>query len=376
MSARSVVSTVTQVSINELRKAIPIYGKEITVIVQSEPGCGKSSLLAMLAEDNGDAWRSPKDDGTDKVRDDKYDYVYVDAPCKDVMDLGSYIPVHGTKKLEFYFSSLFKLDSPKPKVIMLDEVMKAPKMLQVMFTRLMLERMVSDKPLPDGSMLFATSNNQRDGLGDGMLAHAGNRVMIVSMKKPNNKEWNLWASENNISRVIRTWVAMNPNCLASYLDGGQENNPYIFNPDKPALSFCSPRSLAKCDVTVRNADKLGNNMTKAGLAGTIGESAANMMASFIMLEKEIVSTMDVISDPMGVAMPEKPAALFMMMFSAVDDIETQDDLTAFMKFIKRAKHEELQSIFFTLLYNNKRTVSIAKNNAEVKKWAADNLELL
>jgi hypothetical protein len=376
MSARSVVSNTVQVTINELRKAIPIYGKDLTVVVQSEPGCGKSSLLAMIAEDNGDVWRSPHDDGSDKIKDDMYDYVYVDCPCKDVMDLGSYIPVHATKKLEFYFSDLFKLDSPKPKVIMLDEVMKAPKMLQVMFTRLMLERMVSDKPLPKGSILLATSNNQRDGLGDSMLAHAGNRVMIVSMKKPDHKAWGLWATENKIARSIRAWVAMNPQCLASYLDGGQENNPYIFNPDKPALSFCSPRSLAKCDVIVRNASRVGHNMTKAALAGTIGQSAAEMMAAFITLENEVISTMDVVSDPMGVAVPEKPAALFMMMFSAIDDLETQDDLTAFMKFVKRAKHAEMQDIFFTLLFNNKRTMPIAKNNSEIKDWAIKNLELL
>ena len=69
--------------------------------------------------------------------------------------------------------TIFKLDSKKPKVILLDEFMKAPKLLQVIFTRLMLERTVGDTPLPEGSMVFATSNNQSDGLGDGMLAHAG-----------------------------------------------------------------------------------------------------------------------------------------------------------------------------------------------------------
>ena len=48
------VQTVDTVSINELRKIIPLIATEITPVIQSEPGCGKTSLLAMIAEDNGD----------------------------------------------------------------------------------------------------------------------------------------------------------------------------------------------------------------------------------------------------------------------------------------------------------------------------------
>ena len=55
------VQFVNTVSINELRKVIPLIGSEITPVIQSEPGCGKTSLLSMIAADNGDTWRSPKD---------------------------------------------------------------------------------------------------------------------------------------------------------------------------------------------------------------------------------------------------------------------------------------------------------------------------
>ena len=44
---------VNSVSINELRKMIPLVASELTVVIQSEPGCGKTSLLSMIAEDNG-----------------------------------------------------------------------------------------------------------------------------------------------------------------------------------------------------------------------------------------------------------------------------------------------------------------------------------
>lgn len=351
------------ISLTEARKAIPIIGPTLTPIIKGEPGCGKSTLLKMLEEDYGD----------------KYDYIYVDCPVKDIGDTVMSIPDNDRTRLKQVVSDLFMLDSPKPKIIMLDEFMKTPKLLQTMWTRLMLERCVGDNDLkkthPD-SIVMATSNNASDGVGDTMLAHAGNRVCIYNLRKPTANEWLPWAGENNVSTEIRACVAMFPNMLASYLDGGQEDNPYIFNPSRKMLSFVTPRSLAKADVIVRNRDKLGANLTQASLAGTIGAAAAEKMAAFLALANELVSIKDVISDPDNVRMPEKPAALFMMMFNAVDTIETQDQLAAFMKFVNRINSSEVQSVFFTMVMQNKRTAKIAILNEQIKTWVRGNYELM
>ena len=139
------------VSIDELRKLIPTISKQdskypnrhITPIIQSEAGCGKTSLLNMLKEDLGE---------------DKYDFIYVDCPVMDYSDVQMTIPNHETKALIPYTGSIWMMDSDKPKVILLDEFMKAPKMLQVMFTRLMLERTIGDRALPDGSIVLILMN--------------------------------------------------------------------------------------------------------------------------------------------------------------------------------------------------------------------------
>jgi len=350
----------TAISINECAKLISAIGATNTIVIQSEPGCGKTSILKMLQEEHGD----------------KYHYVYVDCPVTDTADVGMRIPNHATGKLEYYLSSLFPMDG-KPLMIMLDEFMKSPKMMQVMWTRLMLERMVGDHPLPDGSTVFATSNNESDGLGDTMLAHAANRVVRVKMRKANVPEWTTWAGENGIHPLIRAWVTMNPRALASYSDGGQEENPFILRPGKAGpLSFVSLRSLAKSDPIIRNKDVLGPVVTKAALAGTIGAAAAESMAAFLSMEKELFSVRTVIKDPEGTPVPEKLAALFMMMFNAVDVIETQDELSDFMRYVNRIPSSEVQAVFFTMLLQTKRTVRIAKNNEQIKAWAAKNFDLM
>ena len=277
------------------------------------------------------------------------------------------IPVHATKTLEYYVSSLFCLDSPKPKMILLDEALKAPKLMQIIYTRLMLERMVGDVPLTRGSVIFASSNNVSDGVGDSVMAHVGNRVCIVPMSKPTMNDWLEWAGhpQTMISRIVRSFVGMFPRCLASYKDSGQEDNPYIFKPNNGVVSFVSPRSLAKCDVIVRNRDILGENATKVALAGTIGASAAGDMMAFLSVEKSLASMEEILASPTTVAMPNATAAQLMLMFQAVDTVKTQDELSNFMVFVERMNSSEVQSIFFTMMCRNPKGMKLARYNQKI-----------
>lgn len=364
-------NTLPMVDIDECKKLIRTIGDKASVMIISEPGVGKSSILKALAEDFGDKWRSPKDE----YPEDKYDYIYVDCPNKELMDVAASIPNHQSKTLEYYVSSLFKLDNGKPKVIMLDEMLKAPKMMQVLFTRLVLERFVGDKALPEGSFLFITSNNATDGVGDSMLAHVGNRIVKVHMAKPTALQWSQWATANNISSSIRTWVVMNPRVMASYIDGDQDDNEFIFKPSSTVKQFASPRSLAMADPIVRNSDILGENTTLAALCGTIGEAAARSLTATMRLEKNIAKYEDIIADPLGAVCPQEDvAALLMTMFQGVDRIDSHDELSKFMTWVERVKREEVQSIFFTLMMRMK--IKLAGQNDKIRQWAKTNLELM
>lgn len=366
------INTVPLMTIADLRRAIPVITPSLTMVIQSEPGCGKTSLLAMVAEDMGDHWRKPGDD----YPDDRYDYIYVDCPVKDMQDIGMVVPNHEKQSLEYYVASLFKMGSGKPKFIFLDELLKAPKMLQVIFTRLMLERMIGDVPLPKGSMVAATSNNASDGVGDTMLAHAGNRVCRVEMKKPDHDEWGLWAAENNIHRSIRTFVALTPRCLNSYRDGGQENNEFIFKPNMGTLSFVSPRSLAKSDVIVRNRDVFGPQATQAMLAGTIGAAAAAQMSALMAMDKSLDDVKDIVRDPDNISVPDDIAAQLMIMLQAVDTLDNHDDLEKFMVWVNRVPSAEVQSIFFTQMVRTPRASKLARRNEAIKNWCIKNHVLL
>lgn len=346
-------------SIDETKQLIKSIGQTNTVIVVSEPGVGKSTILEMLKAEMGE---------------DEYDYIYVDCPVKDMMDIAASIPNHTSKTLEYYVSSLFKMGNGKKKVIMLDEFMKSPKLMQIIYTRLMLERSVGDEQLPEGSIVFATSNNASDGVGDGMLAHVGNRVCLVSMRKPNHDEWNTWASANGIARPIRAWAAMNTKAFKSYLDPDQQDNPYIFKPSSTSKSFVSPRSLAKCSPIVEKRGEYTENTLTVALAGTAGEAFAKSIAAFISLEGRLTKYEDIIKSPKTISVPDNVSALVMMLFEAIDKLDTQDTLNKYMDFVNRIPQEEIQSIFFTMMMRAKP--KLARYNQEINKWATDNHQLL
>ena len=353
------------VDLDETKQIIKAIGDKITTIVVSEPGVGKTSILKSLEEEMGD----------------EYDYIYVDCPVKDMMDIAASIPNHETKALEYYVSSLFKLGNGKKKCILLDEVWKSPKMMQIIYTRLMLERYIGDEALPEGSIVFGTSNNASDGVGDTALGHILNRVMVLHLCKATADQWNSWASKIDpatgkprVARSIRAWAAMNPKAFKSYLDPDQQDNPFIFKPSSTGKSFVSPRSLAKCSPIVEKKDMYSENAMMAALAGTAGEAFAKSIAAFLSIESSLIKYETVLKNPTTVPVSDNISELVMMMFEAVDNLTKQDDLNAYMEFVERIKSSEVQSIFFTMIMRNKP--KLGRYNQRINDWAATNYQLL
>jgi hypothetical protein len=349
----------TPVSIQEAWRIIPLIGAYQTVLLQGEPGIAKSATFYEVSK------QLPG-----------HDAVFIDGATVDMGEMFMRAPNRDNKTLDFYPSSLIKPESNRPKFVFIDESNKCDKFMQRIFTRLALDRYWGDYKLPDGSIVVMTSNLSSDGVGDGMLAHMGNRITILNIRKPSVNEWLAWATGADIAAEVKAWVHMNPRCMASYLDGGQEENPYIFQPGNKVLSFVTPRSLHKSSYTVRHAKELGPALTKAALAGTIGMAAAESMSAFISLANEISTSKQVFSAPDTTPIPEKPAALFMMLFNAIDAITTQDELSAFMRWLDRSPSLEAQAVFFTMALKSNKTSKLASTNARITEWARTNYELM
>jgi hypothetical protein len=367
------IKFVEALDINEAAAAIFHTGVDNTIILEGEPGTGKTSVLRLLAEMNGDKWRKVGQ----LFPTDTYNYVYIDATGFDTSDASVRVPDIAEKKLVQCMTDLIPQNG-KPCICMVDEIGKpASKMAGNALNRFVLERCMGDMPLVEGSIVFATTNNGSDMLGDQLKSHAVNRVVKVPFRKPTNKRWvEDFAVKNGIDPLIIAWALRTERAFMSYLDEGQAENPFIFNPSRPGVPFVSPRSLERASNIVKKRKFLSQKVINTNLAGAVGENAAHDMAALFAMNDEVMLTETIVANPRGVPLPTKPAATFMMLYRALDDLKTQDDLTAFMIFLERIGSDEVLGSFRTACFKHPKMIKLAKGNKSLVDWAMKNNAML
>lgn len=301
-------------SITQTAQLIGAAGKDVCFHVVGEPGIGKSTILKMLEEQFGD----------------QYEYVYADCPLMDLPDFA--MPVVEGRTTHFAPSALWGFNSTKPKIIMLDEVSKAPKVVKPMFTRLMLERCIGDFKLPVGSIVFSTGNNTSDGVGDTMQGHINNRVSRISVSKPTSEAWIQWALNNGVNDMVLVGAHQFPHIFESYLDS--QDNHYIFNPKRNTGAFVSPRSLHKAGFILDQRKTFGRDLTQEALEGTVGISFARDLMAFLDVADTVPTWAAIKEKPATTAIPTSPAAQLLLVFGSVPQV-TKANAAVFTEYFFR-----------------------------------------
>ena len=327
-------------------------------LLQGEPGIGKSSLLESLAESLG------------------YDHAYIDVPNMDLGDIAMPVIDHESKTTHYYPNARFKVHEGKPVVIMLDEFTKGADPVKNMLHP-MLEKAnprLGDLPLNKDCIVFLTGNLTTDGVGDSLKAHSRNRLVPVTISKPTAEEWLEWAIPNGISPEVCAWVHQYPHALASYVDAGQGDNPYIYNPRKTQTAFVSPRSLATASNIVNSRKHLDQDTIIAGLTGAVGEAAARDMQAYIEFADQLPTWEATIKDPKGTKIPSSPGACAIVVFGAISRVE-KDNIGAFMEYLERFD-AEWQAVFAINIAKTPSKQSIAFSAKQFADWVAKNQDLL
>jgi hypothetical protein len=351
------VNLSTEVTLNQFASAVQTVGREVTIIGQGEPGIGKSSVLKTLAQAMPD-----------------YETAYIDCTLLDLGDFAlPYTEQHGDMKVtKFAPNARFKLHQKKPVIVMLDEIGKAMKPVKNVLLTLMLEQRIGDCKLPEGSIVFGTTNLVTDGVGDILEAHARNRVCLTKVAKPDSDQWIEWAMGANIAVEVIAWVKQFPHALASYTDGSSaKDNPYIYSPTRAGSSaFVTPRSLEKASDIVKQRHILGDDLTINLLSGTIGESAARDMQGFLQVADKLPSWEAMTKDPQNCRIPDDAVAKCILIFSAVTRMD-RTSLPSIMQYIRRMELE-WQALFASTAMKATRTQGVCCSDKSFVNWCADN----
>jgi hypothetical protein len=332
---------------------------ETRFLLQGEPGIGKSSLLEMISSRLG------------------YAHAYIDVPNMDLGDIAMPVIDHDTKTTRYYPNARFGVHTGEPVVVMLDEFTKGADPVKNMLHP-MLEKAnprLGDISLNKKCVVFLTGNLTTDGVGDSLKAHSRNRLVPVTISKPNADQWMEWAiNKGTIAPEVIAWVSRFPQVLASYTDGGQADNPYIYNPKRNQNAFVSPRSLETASNIVRTRAENDSDAVIAALTGAIGESGARDMQAYIEFADQLPTWESTITNPKTAAVPTSPGACAIVVFGAIARV-TKESIVPFMEYLERFE-PEWQAVFAINIAKTPSKQGIAFSCKAFANWVAKNQDLL
>lgn len=334
-------------------------GDKRSILFEGDMGIGKSSILSTLAK------RLPD-----------HMPVYFDCTTKDLGDI--LVPAVGevngeASYVRFVPNEEFGIHHGKPVVLMFDEFGKANPAVKQGVRRVLLERMVGSTPLPEGSIVIATTNLGAEGVGDLLAAHQRNAITVVRMRKPDNLEWLEWAINNELDPSVLGWAKKEPQLFHSFTQyKDPDENPYIFHPratDRTA--FVTPRSLHAASDWLKARDQMDSTTVTAALIGTLGERAAMDLMAFVSLGDQLPSLEDIKNNPDTAPVPESAAAICMTVYRSLAMIE-KDWIDAWMDYLLRCD-KEAQALFANGVRSEKYSKqSLVMTNKRFTKWAMEN----
>lgn len=346
------------VSLSEAAQLI-LSTPENRYLLQGEPGIGKSSILGIL--------------GAAKPT---HHVAYIDVPNMDLGDIAMPVIEHDTRTTAYYPNRRFMMHTGKPVIVMLDEFTKGAQPVVNMLHPL-LEKAnprLGDISVHPESYVFMTGNMTGDGVGDNLKAHTRNRIVPVTVRKPSADEWINWAIEHDQSPEVCAWVRQFPHAMSSYMDEGNGDNPYIFNPKKIQAAYVSPRSLETASNIIKRRAMLQPDVVIAALTGAVGEAAARDMQAYIEYADQLPEWGSIISNPKTANVPESAGACAITVFGAIARV-TKESIGAFMEYLERFE-PEWQACFAINIAKSSGKQGIAFASKKFSEWVAKNQDLL
>lgn len=353
----------------EAAALIKSNGTKVSYVVEGEPGVGKSSILKSLQAQLGTS---------------DYDFIYIDVPLKDIPNIALAMPNHETKTTSDYVHDIwYGTDPHKPKVVMLDEVFKGAEYVKLMMNRLLLERTVGDYKLPEGSIVFGTTNFATDGVGDKTNGHTNSRVTRVQMRKPTQEEWMSWAVDNNIHEFVTTWAKQNPAAFHSYKDtefdarmhkDGQGLFHYIYHPQHNNMAYVCPRTLELASHQAHNMTITGEALLTKALIGTVGAKAALDMSALFALGNDLPALEDIVNAPDSARIPRSGPAQMMLTFKSIQYLSDRT-IDAFATYFQRMP-KEVTSTWVKTVVSSTKVKDIAIRNQQIRNFAISNSWLM
>jgi hypothetical protein len=332
-------------------------GERFSVEIESGPGLGKSEGIQQVTEEL--SLPEVKGGIGQEVGFNPFFLSTIEQP--DVR--GFAIPSHdaeGTPIMSFTKAPWVPgPDDPKHGILFLDEFRQSAHDVQKPAAELLLNGRVGGSELPNGWMVVAASNREKDKSGvQRELSFISNRRMLISLT-PNLDAWVEWAEVKDIH-----WAAI---AFAKAHTGD------VFGDSVPEKGgpFCTPRTLVKMSYLIDVFPSMA--MFTEAAAGLVGEGVGAKFTAFLRVVDELPSYEEIVKDPKGCKIPAKdrPDAQYATMQMIAHRTEGKTAPAAF-QYLKRMSQEfQIAGLKATL----RRCPEIVRT-PEFATWLRDNKELI
>ncbi len=311
--------------------------------LQSSPGIGKSSIIREIAKE--------------------YDLDLIDIRLSQVdpTELNGFPAINGNVA-SYVPMSIFPLQGaslPKNKkgwILFLDEMSSAPPAVQAAAYKLILDRMVGQSKLHDEVYVVAAGNLITDNAVVSHLSTALQSRVVHIFLEAGLEDFKEWAYLNNVSTNVISFLNFRPALLHS------------FDPDHNDCTFPCPRTWE----FVSNIEKtFQNGIPDYGVMlfqGTLGKAAGLEFASFIAIQKDLISYDDIINNPSSCRLPKEPSTQWALVGMMIEKVVAAD-IPNIICFLERLP-VEFQVIFVRDLHIKDRL--FARSNQTIQTWIGNN----
>lgn len=223
----------------EARQTIEaLWPLDYSVMLWGPPGCGKSQIVAQLAQDRRAILRD------------------VRLAQKVASDIGG-LPAldHDGKRTTFYLPDFLPRENC-PGILFLDELPGADEQTRVAAYGLILERRVADWTLPSEWRIVAAGNRPEDGATSCDFGTAMNDRLVHLVIEPTARDWLAWAVDNSICREVMAFIQVRPDLLQGTPEMRRDDHAILPSPrswERVSRIYAGvrakrPRELAVCGV--------------------------------------------------------------------------------------------------------------------------------
>ena len=351
-------------NLKQAKQYLPVlFDARVSVELRSSPGIGKSEMIEQLVDElsarDGEQWGFQVLMLATQTPSDLLGYMMpetreIDGKQVRVSDwtLPPWMLTRDGKPVTAY----------KRGILFLDEYGQGDADVKRASAELLLNRRLGPHKLPNGWVVVAASNRDKDRSGvTKSFDFVINRRCEIDIQ-PDLQAWTEWANTSGVMPLTIAFANQNPHIVFS------DTVPEKQGP------WCTPRSLVMADriLSLMTADDALPDASASELvAGVIGAAAVAQYFAFVALEREMPKFEDIVASPDKVRVPDRPDAQMLVCYSLAHRVE-DDTIAPVVQYIDRFPKEFGVTFVKAATQRNYKLIT----TPAFRKWCSDNSALM